>query len=152
MWFVPWVPHEAGFGHLAVHQLLSVLSPRAPVWTSLDHSPKRLWQVEISLYVGSSCGMQVAFHDHYLCSKRDMVFHHYCDGHIAWNLPAPKMKEIQIAPPKSSQNHIFFPPDVIKGRTAGLKTFILEKHLPRCQPSRSLAYFLNNLALREVNT
>lgn len=38
------------------------------------------------------------------------------------------MKEIQTVPPKSSQNHIFSPPDVIKGRTADLKTFILEKH------------------------
>lgn len=31
VWFIPRMPHEAGFGHLAIHQLLSVLSPRAPV-------------------------------------------------------------------------------------------------------------------------
>lgn len=71
------------------------------------------------------CGLQLrdagGFPDHYLCSKRDMVFHHYCDGHIAWNLPAPKMKAIQTAPPKSSQNHIFFPPWCYQGQNCRFK-------------------------------
>lgn len=84
--------------------------------------------MEISLYVGSRCGMQVAFHHHYLCSKREMVFHHYCDGHIAWNPAGTKNEGNPNSPTQVFPKPHFFPPDVIKGRTADLKTFILEKH------------------------
>lgn len=63
-----------------------------------------------------------------------MVFHHCCDGHMAWNPAGTKMKETQTVPPKSSQSHIFFPPDVIKGRTADLKTFIYLNIFPDPSP------------------
>ena len=46
---------------------------------------------------------------HYLCNKREMVFHRCCDGHMAWNPAGTKMKETETVPPKSSQSHIFFP-------------------------------------------
>lgn len=124
---------EAGFGHFAVHQFLSVLSPRGPVWASLDHSPKCLWPVEISLYVGSSCGMQVAFHTITYAIRETWYFITVVMTTWPGTLPAPKWRKPKQSHP-SLPKATFFSPWCHQGQNCRFKTFIYLNIFPDPSP------------------